>query len=197
MNIKDLLKDAYKEGMTIEEINKALETIELPTPESPAPNKDGELERLKAALSKSNSEAAEYKKQLRAKMTDDEQKEAERAAKEAERDELLASLQKDKAISDSKVQFLALGYEAALAEETAKAMVDGDMAKVFTNQKRHLEAVEKKVRADALKETPKPAPGGGNESITQEQFDAMGYTDRLNVFNESPDLYTKLTGGNE
>ena len=30
MNIKDLLKDAYKEGMTVEEINAALAEVEFP-----------------------------------------------------------------------------------------------------------------------------------------------------------------------
>ena len=149
----------------------------------------------KDLFDKTASELADHKKQLKAKMTEDEQKEAERAAKEAERDALLAALQKDKSVSDAKAQFLGLGYEAALAEETAKAMVEGDMAKVFANQKKHLDEVEKKVRADALKETPKPVSGGGGKALTKEQFDAMGYSDRLNVFNEQPDLYKEFTGG--
>ena len=63
MKIKDLLKDAYKEGMTIEEIESALEGIEMPT------DMTGEVDRLKNALSKSNSEAADYKKQLRERQT--------------------------------------------------------------------------------------------------------------------------------
>ena len=149
----------------------------------------------KDLFDKTASELADHKKQLKAKMTEDEQKEAERAAKEAERDALLAALQKDKSVSDTKAQFLGLGYESALADETAKAMVEGDMAKVFANQKKHLEEVEKKVRAEALKETPKPVPGGGGKALTKEQFDAMGYSDRLNVFNEQPDLYKEFTGG--
>lgn len=63
MNIKDLLKDSYKDGMTLEEIETALADIELPSDGS------GDVERLRAPLSKSNSEAADYKRQLRAKMT--------------------------------------------------------------------------------------------------------------------------------
>ena len=78
MNIKDLLKDAYKEGMTIDEINAALEGIELPTDNS------AEVERLKNALSKSNSEAADYKKQLREKMSADEIKAKEDSDKMVE-----------------------------------------------------------------------------------------------------------------
>ena len=75
MNIKDLLKDAYKEGMSVEDIEAALAGIELPTDNS------AEIERLKTALSKSNSEAADYKKQLREKMSEDERKAKEDADK--------------------------------------------------------------------------------------------------------------------
>ena len=54
--------------MTLEEKLAALEGFEY---ESPAPDM-GEIQRLKDAVSRANSEAAEYKKQLKAKMTDDE-----------------------------------------------------------------------------------------------------------------------------
>ena len=54
MTIKELLGDAYKDGMTIEEIETALENVSMPEDNS------AEIERLKNALSKSNSEAAGY-----------------------------------------------------------------------------------------------------------------------------------------
>lgn len=192
MNIKDLLKDSYKDGMTLEEIETALADIELPSDGS------GDVERLRAALSKSNSEAADYKRQLRAKMTEDEaakQKEAEDREKlQSDYDALLRKI----TVSENKAKLLALGYDEALASETAEAMVEGESEKVFANQKKHLEAVEAKIRADILKDTPKPAPGGGGGTeITQEQFDAMGYAERLKVFNETPEIYNKLNGGNE
>ena len=78
MNIKDLLKDAYKEGMTLEDIENALKDIDLPTDNS------AEIDRLKNALSKSNSEAADYKKQLREKMSADEIKAREESEKMTE-----------------------------------------------------------------------------------------------------------------
>jgi len=192
MNLKDLLKDSYKDGMTLEEIEEALADIELPSDSS------GEVEKLRAALSKSNSEAADYKKQLRAKMTEAEaakQKEIEEREKlQSDYDALLSKI----TVSENKAKLLALGYDEALASDTAEAMVKGETEKIFANQKKHLEAVEKKIRADVLKDTPKPAPGSGEGSeITQEQFDSMGYLERLKVFNETPELYNKLNGGNE
>lgn len=155
MNIKDLLKDAYREGMTLEEIEAALESIEMPTDGS------AEIERLTKALSKSNSEAADYKKQLREKMSTDELKAKEDAEKWEEMEKNYNALLKKDAISTNKAKLLALGYDEKLAEETATAMVDGDTEKVFANQKIHLDSVEKKIRADVLNDTPKPTGGSG------------------------------------
>lgn len=60
--LSDLLGDAYKEGMTEEEISTALQSAG-----AGAKDNEAEVNRLKAQLSKANSEAADYKKQLRGK----------------------------------------------------------------------------------------------------------------------------------
>ena len=186
MNIRDLLKDAYKEGMSVEDIEKALESIELPNDNST------EVDRLKTALSKSNSEAAELKKQLREKMTAEELKEKEDAEKyEAlvkERDALL----REKTISGHKANYLALGYDEKLAAETAEAMANGEIEKVFANQKKHNEALEKRIRADVLKETPKPEGGNGSETITKEIFSKMSIAEQYKYSVEHPEEYKKL-----
>ena len=183
----DTSKIENYENMSAEEKLAALEAFEYE-----ADNTDAE--RLKAAVSKANSEAAELKRQLKARMTEDEQKEAERAAKEAEKDALLESLKKDKTISDSKAKFLGLGYDEKLAAETAKALADGDMDKVFANQQIHIENVKKAERAAALASDQKPPAGsGGATNITKEQFDAMGYSERLKLHNEQPELFKQFT----
>ena len=191
MNIKDLLKDAYKEGMTVEEIESALKDISLPDDNS------AELERLKNALSKSNSEAADYKKQLREKMSEDEQKkQKEREERESMQKELDA-LRRESVVSKNKARLVALGYEEALADETAEAMADGKIEKVFANQKKHLEAFEKRVRAEALKNTPKPTPDGDGKTMTLKTLREMSPADRLKFSQEHPEEYKELyTGGN-
>ena len=190
MNIKDLLKDAYKEGMTLEEINTALADIEMPTDSS------AEIDRLKAALTKSNSEAADYKKQLREKMSAEELKAKEDAEKmEAiikERDALL----REKTIATNKAKYLELGYDGNLANDTAEAIANGDLEKVFANQKKHLEAVAKKIRADVLKETPTPEGGNGSDTMTKEKFLKMPIDEQMKFSTEHPEEYKKLYGGN-
>lgn len=190
MNIKDLLKDAYKEGMSAEEIEKALEDIDLPTDNS------AELDRLKTALSKSNAEAADYKKQLREKMSAEEAKAKEDTEKMEELQTKYEELLRKSDIADNKARFLALGYDDALATETAEAMVNGETDKVFANQKKHLASLEKKIREDVLKDTPKPTGGSGKAAITKEQFSKWSLEEQMKFSQEHPEEYKELYGGN-
>ena len=191
MNIKDLLKDTYKEDMSAEDILKALENVELPGDNS------SEIERLKNALSKSNSEAADYKRQLKERMSAEELKAKEDAEKlekiEKERDELL----REKTISTNKVRLLALGYEESLADETAEAMANGELDKVFANQKKHIESVEKKIKSEILKDTPKPNGGNSSNQMTKEKLRGMSSQERYKFSVEHPEEYKQLYGGNE
>ena len=190
MNIKDLLKDAYKEGMSVEEIETALKDIDLPTDNS------AEIDRLKAALSKSNSEAADYKKQLREKMSAEEAKAKEDAEKYEEVVKERDALLREKNILGHKTKYLSLGYDEKLANETAEAMVNGDLDKVFANQKKHLDAVEKKIREDVLKDTPAPEGGNSSDTMTKEKFSKMSIAEQYKFSTEHPEEYKKLYGGN-
>lgn len=152
--LSDLLGKAYKEGMTEDEISAALETV--------GQGNEAEVNRLKAALSKANSEAADYKKQLRGKQSEDE---ANAAAQKEEHDRLAqenADLKRSIALSERKAKLLAMGYDESLATETATAMVDGDMDKVMANQSKYLEVQKKAIQADHMRKTPRPAAGSEN-----------------------------------
>ena len=179
--LSDLLGTAYKEGMTEEEISTALEAV--------GNGNTAEVNRLKAALSKANSEAAEFKKQLRSKQSDDE---AAAAAQKEEHEKLVkenGELKRSIALSESKGKLLAMGYDEKLADETAAAMVDGDMDKVMANQSKYLEAQKKVIQADQMRKTPRPAAGsetGGvdyakkiSEAQANGDYTAAAYYTRL------------------
>lgn len=191
MNIKDLLKDNYKEDMSAEDILKALEDVELPADNS------AEIDRLKNALSKSNSEAADYKKQLRDRMSAEELKAKEDAEKWEEMEKNYNALVKEKAISTNKAKLLALGYDESLADETAEAMANGEQDKVFANQKKHLDNVEKKIRSEILKKTPKPDGGNSSDEMTKEKLRGMTPQERYKYSVEHPEEYKQIYGGNE
>ena len=177
------------ENMSVEEKLKALEAFNIPDPDY-----SGHVK--KEVFDKTASEVAALKKQLKEKMTDDEvakQKELE------ERQELQTkyeALLRKSEVAENKAKLVALGYDEKLADETAEAMVDGDLEKVFNNQRKHLDTFEKRVRAEALKDTPKPAPDGDSKTMTLEKFRKMSPEERATFYQEHPEEYKELYGGN-
>ena len=181
--------DGYAD-MSAEDKLKALESFEYE-------DNAAELERQKNALSKANSEAAEWKRKHNALLSEDEKKKQEDADKLAQMEKELSELRKGKTVSEYKAKFIAQGYDEALAEDTAKAMADGDSAKVFANQSKFLEDYAKKVKADALKKTPKPTSGNGDnggavdygkkieEAQKNGDFAAVAYYTRLKAEEEA------------
>ena len=190
MKLKDLLKDAYKDGMTMEDIEAALADVEIPADQS------SEIERLKKANSNLSSENAEWKRKHREALSEEERKAQEIAERMKQLEEQNAALLRESGVAKHKAKFLGMGYDETLAAEAATAMVDGDMEKLFTYQQKHQEALEKKIRADALKGTPKPTPTKGDGAMTLEKLKKMSATERFEFSEKNPDEYNKLYGGN-
>lgn len=178
------------EEMSVEEKLAALENYEYE-------DNSTELEKYKAAISKANSEAAEWKKKHNALISEDEKK------KQAAEEELQAlreqveSMNRDKTISEHKAELLALGYEEELAKEGAEALANGDTAKVFAIQRKFLEAHDKVLKTELLKGTPTPPAGSGTDTMTLEKLKNMSVSDRYEFSVSNPEEYEKLyNGGN-
>lgn len=111
------------------------------------------------------SEAADLSKKLKAKMSEEEQTAAERDAKWAEMEAKLQALEMEKTISTYKASYLSMsGYDEKLAQETAEALAKGDMTKVFANQQKAMDAHDKALKAELLRNTPKPEGAGGGDN---------------------------------
>lgn len=121
---------------------------------------DTELEKLRKAVAKANAEAAESKRQLRAKQTDEEAKKAEQESFVKDLQDKYDALLKQSTIRGYADKFRKMGYDDKLAADTAKALVDGNFEKVFENGTAYKAALEQTVRAEVLKSTPKPLSGG-------------------------------------
>lgn len=185
----DVTRISGYETMTPEQKLAALEAFEYE-------DNAAELERLKNANSKANSEAAEWKRKHNALLNEDEQKKQEDAEKLASALKELEELRVEKKVSEYKAKYLAMGYDEKLAADTAKALSDGDMDKVFANVAKHQTELEKKIKADVLKGTPRPdGAGAGTETMTKEQFNAMGYSARAKLFEENKELYNQMMNG--
>lgn len=189
----DVTKIEGYADMTPEQKLAALEGYDMPDPDYSGFVK-------KDVFDKTASELAAKKKELAEKMTEDEQK---KQKEQEERDELQSKYDKllhESEVSKFKAKLLGMGYDEKLADDTAEAMANGDSEKVFANQKKHLEAVEKKVRAEALKDTPKPTGDGDSKTMTLEKFRKMSPQERYDFSVKNPEEYKTLyteTGGNE
>ena len=186
-DLKTLLGDKYTEGMTIEDL-MALEIEE--------PKVDMSKFVSKELYDKAASDTANYKKQLRANMSEAEQKalaDAEKYAEVvAERDKLLA----EKTIAENSSGLVALGYDEKTAKEVATAFMNGDFATVISAQAKFVDAQKKSVIADAVKDTPKPPVDNADGVVmTKEKLRAMTPAGRLEFSQKHPEEYKKIYGG--
>lgn len=176
--------------MSVEEKLAALENYEYD-------DNLGELERYKNAVSKANSEAAEWKKKHNALISEDEQN---KLAAEEELNSLrekVEAMEREKTISEHKAEFLALGYDEDLANESANALANGDTAKVFAIQRKFIEAHDKVLKTELLKGTPTPPAGNGSDTMTLEKLKGMSIADRYEFSVSNPEEYERLyNGGN-
>lgn len=186
-DLKSLLGDKYKEGMTIEELMNL--DVDIPKPDM-----TGFIS--KDHFDKVASEAADYKKQLRAKMSEAEAKEKDEAEKYAaivaERDQL----KEEKAIAENAKGLIAIGYDESLATEVAKALYNGDAATVIKAQAKFVEAQKKVAISDAVKGTPvPPASGASDTAMTKEAFRKMTPAERYEYSQKNPEEYKNIYGG--
>jgi len=162
MDLKTLLGDAYKENMTLDEINEALKGVNLVDPSTLPKSVSKEV------FDKTASELAKVKKQLKElqekSMTDEEKLQAEL--------EKAIESQRQYAKELAKLRAKEIFVEAGLTESDYSSILDAVVSEDEETTKARAKtivdlisaqkaAVEKAVKAELLKSTPKPPAGGG------------------------------------
>ena len=183
----DLTKIEGYENMTAEEKIAALEGFDVQQDYTGYVRKD--------LLDKANSEAADYKRQLRAAMSEAEKKAADDEEARKAMEERLKQLETEKEYADRKAQFIGVGFTEEQASNAAKAMVEGDMNKVFEIQKSVYDGMKASIKAEILKDTPKPPAGDGKRDITKKEFNGLSLDEKLAMYISDPDKYKNLTEG--
>lgn len=193
MDLKTLLGDAYKDNMTIDEINAALADKNFVDPSTLPKSVSKEV------FDKTASELAKLKKELK------EIQEANMTAEEKVKAELekAQTLQQTYAKELSKLRAKEIFVSAGLTENDYASILDvvvsedeevtktraKNMVDLISAQKA---AVEKAVKAELLKSTPKPPTGDGGSTITKESFQKMGWKERTELKQQNPELYKQL-----
>ncbi len=122
--------------------------------------------KLQNDYNKASSEAANYRKQLKAKQTAEEQEEEAKREAEEEHKKYVKGLEDTIKMTNATNRYLALGMSAEMAKDTAKAELDGDMEKVTENMGKYNEAKVKAAEAEWLKSRPPVNAGQGEEEET-------------------------------
>jgi hypothetical protein len=155
-----------------------------------------ELAKIKRAQEKAASEAAEWKKKYNATLSEKERFDLEAAERKAAEEEENAKILRENKIFKLEKEYLgAMGYTASEAERMAIAEVDDDkeakikiMAEVKAREKKEWEQ-------EFMKNRPQLQAGVGSKEtdITKEQFNKMGYQQRVEFKRTYPELYKKYT----
>ena len=124
----------------------------------------------KAALDKATSEAAGYKKQLNAKLTEDERKQQESESTLKAMQEKLAEYEQRERLSTARAMFLGGGFDDALAGEAADAFISQDTEKFTAALKKYRAAIESQTEAKLMGNNPKPVGGEGKKPLTKEDI---------------------------
>lgn len=154
MDIREVLGDAYHEGMTLEEVETALADIEM----IPKATVDRDYT-PKATANKYASEAARYRRERNAKQTDNEALE-----------DRIKELERKDAVNSLSARFVSQGMTPNDAMAAAEAMADGDTAKYMEIQEKFLTSVKEQAVSEKLHNMSTP-PGGGKTGSEGEDKD--------------------------
>lgn len=155
MEIKDLVGDAYKEGMTLEEVAAVIKNKALVDPSTLPPSVS------KETFDKVAEKLARLEQEKKNALPEDEQAQI----RQQEILERMAALEKENSCMKYEKSFLAAGYTPEIAQKLANCVSDGkfeDFVKeqvVWTKQLK--ETLYAQAKEDLLKGTP---PVGGGQS---------------------------------
>ncbi len=190
MDLKTLLGDKYKDGMTIEDVEEALKGINLVDPDSIPKGVRKEV------FDKTAAELARYKRELKelreANMTAEEKLSAE--LKKAQ--ELQLRYAREFSALRAKEVFVNAGltedeYNSIIEfvvsddEETTISRAKAVVALVESQRK----ATEKAVKADLMKDAPRPKQGKSPGGITKEEFSKLSLLEKQRFAKEFPEVY--------
>lgn len=124
-----------------------------------------EQKKLKAAMDKAASEAADYKKKYRATLDEKERLDLEKAEREAAFQAEFEQLKRENTVNKMAKSFIGMGYSEEQAIKAATAQLDGDFEEFTRIQSAFLTARDKAKEAEWMKKAPTP-PAGNPDTVT-------------------------------
>lgn len=151
-----------------------------------------ENKKNKAALDKALKEKGDITKQYREVLTEAQQAKIDKETADEEHKQYVESLEQFKAKAEARARYALQGMSEEMAVKAAEAEISGDMDGLAVIQKQHTEAVLKAKEAEWLKSRPQVNVGGGNGTLTKEQFANMSIAEKSKLYRENKAEYDRL-----
>jgi Putative regulator of cell autolysis len=192
MKLKDILGTELPAEMTAEALAELLETDYSVLSQEEV---DSQLaiakDKYDKSISKMNADKKQKESEVTEKTTELDIIKADLEVIKAEREEAKQELE----IANKTKDFMKHGFSEENASKMASSLVkDGDVSAVFEGLEAYKATVVEATKAELLesaKGTP-PNGGGGKQTTTKEEFAQMGYTEKLVLKNDNPQLYEEL-----
>lgn len=176
MKLSDILGSAYREDMTLADIDTALaerELVDKSEVDTQVNNRTAVTKRLLDAANKKLEESNRKLAEAEKRNNDAGNENAGLLERIAALEAAAAVSERNAAINKDVAAYVALGYSEELARSTAEALADGDSAKVTENMSvfiaQKTQSIEQAVKDQLLKDT-KPPAGGGDGGGGSEKF---------------------------
>lgn len=180
---------SYTEGMTDEQVFEAISKMKAELTGEKA-KFESEAKNNKSLVDKYSSEIANLKKEKQDRMTDEEKKAQEHQQLLDE----IASLKKDKSVSEKVAKYLKLGYSEEVAKKVAVGEIEGtDVSDLHAE---FLKAHDEQLKKELMKKNPTPNGGGEpNKTFTKEGFRNHEYTyeQLCDLQAKNPALFDEIT----
>lgn len=156
---------------------------------------ESENGKLKQSVTNASADASEWKKKYNAKLSDEDKAREEQAEATAAMQQELENLRRERNIANFTAALSAsdIGMDAETAKSVAEALNAGETDKVFDGIRRFIASHDKAMAEKAMLNNPKLPGGDATRTVTREQFNKMGYKERVELFDKNPDLYNELT----
>ena len=187
--LKELIGEGYNENLSHAEIDKLLEPKKLVF--DLATGQYMSIGKHKSEMKSLEEERDDYKAKYLAKLTDEEKREAEIA----EREKYFKQLERTNNINEYAKKLSHIDDEKTRSE-IAELLADGKTFEAIEKQNKYQANKETQLREtikqELLSSNPTPPPVNNTGTITKEQFAQMGYLEKVQLYNDNPELYNQL-----
>lgn len=155
---------------------------------------EAENGKLRQATTNASADASKWKKQYQEMLPEKERLEKQQEEQTAAMQKELDALKAERNVANYKAQLVAqdIGFDAELAQTVAEAMNGGNVDMVMDGLRKFIVAHDKALKEASIRNNQTLPGGSAEKTITQAEFHAMDYEDRVKLFNEQPDLYKEL-----